>query len=113
MLSPEAKPNPKISFNRRNKVTYASIILIAFLIISNPSIESFRNYAIDLHDYKVLSLKKESYFIIFSIYSKEFFPSSPAKADAEKFAIKRRYLGIAGNFFQLDDRVDLEEALSP
>jgi hypothetical protein len=76
-------------------IRWALIILVGIilmLVLLNPSIIEFRNYAHRPGDPKGTVYRRTSNYLIFSIFSEEWI-------DENEQAGSARYLGIAGNFF--------------
>ncbi len=72
------------------------------LIILNPSISSFKNYAKQVDDPEGTLYKRKTNYLIFSVYSKE----QAAGSEDHRQKVSDVFIGIAGNFFYWDEYVD-------
>ena len=94
-----------LSFKFIVKVRWILISIIISLIFLNPSITAFRNYSKELDDPKTI-YKKETNFILFSIFKKEWISNQTTiheynSSELEDERITKSYLGIFGNFFEI------------
>ncbi len=94
--------NQIIDAIKKRKLFSFIIFIVLFLLVTNPSNTSFKNY-LGLTSNK--GLKKEMNFFIFSVFS---YYSYHYKNDAAEFHLineqkelhREVYFGVAGNFFE-------------
>jgi len=85
---------PTFIFLKKHR--WIAILILVILVISNPSLSSFRNFAKDIDDSKTTIFKKKSNYFIFSIYEKEW----PITGNYQRQSQSEYYIGFLGNFFE-------------
>ena len=88
---------------KKRKALSLLIFILLFLVMTNPSMTTFKNY-LGYSSYE--GLKKERNFFIFSVFRYKFSepkkPYLPYGRDHVPVAPRNEvYIGIAGNFFEL------------
>jgi hypothetical protein len=87
------------------KYYWVSLLIGLLLFFLNPSLAAFRNYAKELSDPKETIYKRQSNYLIFSFYVKEW--EGVTDWDRSQLHSQRTtYLAIAGNFFKWDYDID-------
>lgn len=70
---------------------WVAVVILVGMAILNPRPSEFKEYAKGYGNPNIFLYRRQTNYIIFSIYVKE------------REAFEERYLGIAGNFFALAD----------
>jgi hypothetical protein len=76
------------------KVFWGVCLLVAFLLLTNPSMQDFKNYiGADYTSYqqRIITNRRAFNFLIFSVY----------KTSNSYLKTENKYVGIASNFFEL------------
>lgn len=80
---------------------FAILGLSVLVVLLNPNLASFKNYAHDVGDYPTTIYKREANYFIFSVYIKQ-------TRDYTK-----EYYGFVGNFFPREDNYSLASMTPP
>jgi hypothetical protein len=95
---------------KRNKniKIYLIVVILITLLLTNPSLSSFKNYALNIDDKQSVMYKRTFNLLLFSIYTKKW--HNPTYIYHGETTIvtssygEITYLGIIGNFFILSEK---------